>query len=388
MRKVMLLVAVFVFVAGAAWAGEIVNRVAAVIDDEVITLYQVEQAAAPLIEQMIQENPTMPEADRAKLAAKIKAEVLRGLIEQKLLENEINRLGIEVTDAEIDAYIERIKQANNYSDEVLEAALARQGLTRQEFRERIKTEILREQYVTFRLRDRLVVRDEDVRAYYNNHRDEFAGEPVMHLSELRINLPPEATDEQVQAAFKKINEIYQQLLAGGDFAELARQNSQGATADNGGDIGEFKPEELKEVYRKAAAVLEAGQTSTIYRDEYGFFIIKMLEKKLGGQQPFEEVEERIRMVLRKQRADLEMTRLAGELYRRSYVEILIHFTDNDENVEPAEDLPQNPQPRPPAAEAPEPEPPAGPPAPDQALPPPQPEDQPAQPPDEPAPQAE
>ena len=82
------------------------------IDNEVITLYQIEQAAAPLILQMNQENPTLPQAERDKRAAKIKAQVLRGLVEQKLLENEIARLGIEVTDAEIDEYVERIKQAN------------------------------------------------------------------------------------------------------------------------------------------------------------------------------------------------------------------------------------------------------------------------------------
>ncbi len=347
MRKILLLAVVLCLTAAPVWAGEVVNRVAAVIDNDVITLFQVEQAAAPMIQQMLKENPTLSDTDRSRAAARIKAEVLRGLIEQKLLEIEILRLGIEVTDAEIDNYVNRIKQANNYTDEALEMALMREGLTKQEFRDRIKNEILREQYVSFRLRDRLVVRDEDVRAYYENHRDEFAGDPVLHLAELRLNLPPDANDEQVRAAFTKINELYQQLLAGSDFAELARQNSQGATADAGGDIGEFKLDELKDTYRKAAAPLEAGQLSTIFRDGGGFFILKVLEKTLSGQQPLEDVQDRIRMILRKQKADLEMKRLAAELYRRSYVEILVKF--GDESIAPPSAVPEQDGPAEPPA---------------------------------------
>ena len=350
MRKISICLLTIFLLAATAWAGEVINRVAAVVDDDIITMHEVEQMAAPIIAQIGQDNPNLTAAELNRRGAKIKRQILRTLIEEKLIEAEINRLGIEVTEAEIDAYIERVKKANDYTDETLSIILIQQGMSMADFRDRVKMEILREQYVSFRLRDKLRVRDEDVRAYYNNHPDQFAAEPVVTIAEIRINLPPEATEEQTRAVFVQINTIYEQLLAGADFHEMAQQHSQGPTAANGGVLGEFKlNSELKTVYRKAVTPLEEGRVSTIHRDQNGFFILKLIEKNLSGLLPFEEVQDRIRMVLRKQKAELEMERLATELYRKSYVEILVQFTPDGgvADQQPSEPTPEPAAPQPP-----------------------------------------
>jgi len=327
MRKIVICL-LLLAVASGAFAEEVVNRIAAVVDDEVITLYEVETLASPIIAKLIRSNPDMSAEELNREAGKIKYNVMRGLIEQKLIEREVARLGIEVTEGEINAYIERIKKANNYTDDSLRMALARQGISMQEFRDRIKNEILSEQYVSFRMRDKLRVRDEDIRAYYENHRDEFAAEPVVRIAEIRLNVAPDATEDDIRATFARANEVYEKLLAGGDFAQLAAEYSQGPTAHDGGVLGNFKMEtELNSLYRRALTPLQVGQHSTIFRDKRGFFILKLLTKNQEGLQPFEQVRDRIRMILRKQKADLEMQRLAAELYKKSYVDIRVHFIE-------------------------------------------------------------
>ncbi|HPM76655.1 MAG TPA: SurA N-terminal domain-containing protein [bacterium] len=330
MRKLALAFLLLAILAATVGAEEFVNRIAAVVDEEAITLHEIESMARPLIAQLIAENPDLGTAERDRRANAIKRDILQKLIEQKLIEREVLRLGIEVTETEIDAYIERVKKANSYTDETLNMALIQQGISMAEFRERIKLEILRDQYVSFRMRDKLRVKDEDIRAYYENHPEEFAGEPVVRIAEIRLNLPPNPSEEQVREIFVKINEVYEKLLAGGDFAELARQYSQGPTAADGGMMGSLKMNsQLKPVYNKAVTPLEVGKHSTIFRDENGFFILLLIEKTQVGLVPFAEVEDKIAMRLRKVAAEREMERLAQELYKKSFVDIRVHFGDQE-----------------------------------------------------------
>jgi parvulin-like peptidyl-prolyl isomerase len=197
----------------------------------------------------------------------------------------------------------------------------------QEFRERMKTEIMREQYVSFRMRDKLRVRDEDVQAYYDQHKSEFAAEPVARIAEIRLNAPPDASEAALQVVFAKANEVYDKLQAGGDFAALAKASSQGPTASDGGVLGEFKIDsELQPTYRKAVAPLSPGQCSTVYRDRNGFIIIKLLERKPGGALPLDKVKDKIGMILRKQQADAEMNRLGAELRKKSFVDVKVNFS--------------------------------------------------------------
>jgi peptidyl-prolyl cis-trans isomerase SurA len=312
---------------GLARAGELVNRVVAVVDDEVVTQFEIDAISGPEIARVLQQEPELTAAERKKVAADIKNAVLQQIIEQKLIESEVQRLGIEVTEAEIDGHAENVKQSNNLSDEMLRQWLSQQGMTIEDFREKLKLDILRRRYVQFRLQDKVRIRDEDVRAYYENNPDEFAAEPVARIAEIRVNVPPEAEKGQLETAFAQINGIYEDLLAGGNFETFARERSQGSTAADGGLMGAFKINtELKPVYRKAIASLENGKFSTIFRDDNGFFILKLIEKTSTGSIPFDQVTDRISTILRNQSTDKEMKQLGTELRKKSFVDIRVNFT--------------------------------------------------------------
>lgn len=327
MKKLLLALAVLTITA-TAMAREIVNQVAAVVNDQVITLYEIESMSQPLIAKLLQDNPNLTPPERNQRADKIKQKVLRGMIENKLIESEVKRLGIEVTDGEVDEYADQIKKANNFTDETLKLNLVQQGLTMEEFRERLKLEIMRDQYIRFRIRDKLRIRDEDIQSYYDNNKSEFAAEPVVTIAEIRLNIPPEATELQAQEVFTKANEIYEKLLGGADFGQMVRAHSQGSTAADGGILGPFKlNSELKPLYSKAVSVLNVGQMSTIYRDQNGFFILKLLEKNESGVVPLEQVKDKIEMILHKKMVDIEMQRLAAELYKKSFVDIRVKFSE-------------------------------------------------------------
>jgi len=326
MRRLWLLVLLGCLIAAPSLGADVINRVAAVVDNQVITLFEIETVANAMIASAQQADPNATPAEREAAAIAIKQQVLQQMIEQKLIESEVKRLGIEVTEGEIDSYVERVKKSNNYSDEAFANALRAEGLTMLDFRERVKMEILRERYVNFRMRDKLQVRDEDIRAYYENNRDQFSAEPIVRIAEIRFNVPPEADQATLEAAFTAANSTHERLLGGEPFDAVARQVSQGPTAADGGLLGEFKLDsELKPTYRKAVLTTEPGKSSTIYRDANGFFILLVLEKKITGTIPFEQVEDKIRMILRKKQADTEMQRLGAELRKKSFVDIRVSF---------------------------------------------------------------
>lgn len=319
---VLLLILVFTLTVSA----KVVNRIAAIVDDNIITLHEVQQVARPII-QSFANSPEGRRLTSEQISARvkeIKKKVLKELIESKLVETEVNRLGIPVSDGDVDDYIERIKRVNGLTDESLSATLLAEGSSMSEFREKIKKQILREQYIQYRLKNKIEITEDEAKAYYKQNQEDFVAERIITLSELRISLPPESSEEQILATRERINTLYTQLLSGGDFAELAKRHSDGPTASSGGSLGSWKIKtELAESYRKAAEQLNPGDLATPYRDEKGFVILKCDSWEQSGFLSYKVVADKIKIFLRKEASERAMKDLAKELYKKSFVDIKI-----------------------------------------------------------------
>ncbi|MDY0377296.1 MAG: SurA N-terminal domain-containing protein, partial [Desulfobacterales bacterium] len=156
-----------------AEGGQVVERIVAVVNDEVITLFDLNQTLAPY-ERQIQ---AMGYADdkQEQMRFKVREDMLNHLIDQKLTDQEIKRYKISVSDKEIDGTVEQIKNANHYTDESLRNILASQGMSYEEYREKIKEQILRSKLVNIEVRSRVVITPEETRAYYERHPELFQG---------------------------------------------------------------------------------------------------------------------------------------------------------------------------------------------------------------------
>jgi len=304
----------------------LVNRIAAVVDENIITVYDVELASSPIIEAFTN-SPEAKDLDPEALAkniSKIKMQILNDMIGEKLLEAEVNRLGIPINDQEIDEYIDKIKASNRMTDEALVTMLASEGTSMSEFREKIRLQILREQYVRYRLKEKVTIDDEEAKAYYKQHPEQFVAEKIITLSEIRIGVPPDTEPDQTQQIKTRVSKIYEELLAGGDFAALAKAKSEGPTANSGGDLGSWKVKsELSPSYREVAQDLKEGEISTPYLDSKGYVILKCIKWNEQTYLPFETVQNKIKVKLQREAAQTEMEKLAKELRAKSFVEVKI-----------------------------------------------------------------
>lgn len=287
-----------------------VDRVAAVVNGDVITLSELTQRAGTEYRRVM-DMPPGPERDQAR--AKALRTAYEAVLAERLVENEVKALGIEVTEAQIDGAIEDVKKRNNLSDDMLRQALASEGITLAAYRARLRKDFENHLLIAAKVQNRIKVTDDDVTGYYQSHLAEFAGEDQVKLRLILLQVPagaPPADDARVKAAGEA---LLARLAAGEDFAELAKQVSQGPGASSGGDLGWVKKGTMPIDLERVAFVLKPGQNSGLVRARTGWIILKADDRRTGKAPPMEDVKERIREKLASQQ---------GEAYRKQYIDEL------------------------------------------------------------------
>ena len=150
-------------------SAEIVDRIVAVVNDDIITLFDLNRSFKPYADKIRERG--YPLEKESKMLFKTREDILNQLIEQKITDQEIKRFKISISEKTIDQTIERIKEANYYTDEDLRAALAKDGLTMEEYRKQVKEQILRKRLVNLKVTSKIVITKEDIKSYYETHSD-------------------------------------------------------------------------------------------------------------------------------------------------------------------------------------------------------------------------
>jgi peptidyl-prolyl cis-trans isomerase SurA len=261
-----------------AFAAEVVDRIVAVVNDEVISLYELNQMTAPFIERI--KSSRYPSETERQLMFEVRKKVLDQMIDQKLTDQELERQNISVNPQEIDKYIERLKQSNYITDEQFRASLAEQGYTLDEYRQEVKQQMLRVKLVNREVKSKIVITTEDIRSYYENHSEEFAGEKKYQLYNIFIRLEPGADSRDRREALALMNEIYDRLEAGEAVDDVLRAYRFSSPAVEGGELGYFESDELSETLRDRIVEMQSGQFTPIIEMPYGYQIViltKILE---------------------------------------------------------------------------------------------------------------
>jgi peptidyl-prolyl cis-trans isomerase C len=185
---------------------------------------------------------------------------------------------------------------------------------------------------------KMTVSDEEAQGFYEERKDQFNEPEQVQASHIIILVKPEATQEEKDVARKKIEDILAQVKAGEDFAELAKEHSEGPSKDRGGDLGFFTRDKMVKPFADAAFALNEGEISDIVETQYGYHIIKVTGRKPQRQIPFDEVKEQIKQSLLKQKTNTEMSNWIAELRENATIEMM---TPEPQGVEtPGEEIPE------------------------------------------------
>ena len=299
-------------------SGEICNRVVAIVNDEVVTLYELNTMM-----QMLTGIPSEQLKNQSEeMYFKTRKKVLDDLIDQKLVLEKIKELKIEVTAKEVDQAVERVKADNQFTQEDLLAKLKEQGGNYESYRESIKKELERVQLINFEVKSKIILREEEIEEYYNTHRDEFTSEGRVRLALIFLKQEDPADKNEARALYQKAQDILSMIKDGKNFANLARKFSNGPGASEGGDLGVFKMSQLNPEMAEIIKDLSAGEVSKPIIRPYGIKIIKVEEKDGGGEKSLEQVRNAIQTILYRKELDKKYSAWIKELRKKAYIKII------------------------------------------------------------------
>jgi peptidyl-prolyl cis-trans isomerase SurA len=253
----------------------------------------------------------------------MREEMLNRLVDEKLTDQEIKRYDIQVDNAEIDNTIERIKSANSFTDEDLRSFLEREQINMEQYRERIREQILRSRLVNYEVKSKIVITEEEIQAYYDNHPEVYGGKSRYHLRNILMRKPDFSTDVEKAAVKERMQALLSQIASGeATFADLARSHSQSPAAADGGDIGVFDKETLSPQIQAALDGLKPGQATVVLDTDQGFqlFFVEAIERTEG--KPLETVKEEIHQKLFEEVVDKKFLSWLDNLRSQSHIKII------------------------------------------------------------------
>jgi len=280
---------------------ELVDRVAAVVNNDVITLSEVEKRAAPELARVDQET-TGPE--RAQKRAAALKRILDTMIDEKLVDNELKELKVSISDKEVDGAVDEVKKSYNLTDEQLQQAVSREGYSIAEYREQMRKQIGRYKLISEKVRKNVKVSDADVQSEYDRMTRSEGEDYEVHVRHILIAVPRNASSAQVEQARRKAAAVAEEARGPGvNFAELAKTRSEGSSSSDGGDLGFFKRGTMVPEFERVAFNLKTGEVSEPVRTQFGWHVLKLEEIRKLGMKPLAEVRPEIEDRLRRAQAE-------------------------------------------------------------------------------------
>ena len=299
---------------------EVIDRIVAVVNSDIITLYDLNRALKPY-EENIKALGYTSEKERQTLF-QVRKDLLDQLIDSKLADQEIERAQITVSERDIDRTIERMKEARSFTDEQLREGLARQGMTMAEYRKEIKEQILRTKLVNREVKSKIVITSEEIKAYYDSHQNEYAGETKYYLYNIFVRLLPEADTAEREDALRQMNGAVVRLNQGLSFEDLVKQLKDSSSRVQGTDLGLYRLEELSEQLQGAVAKLKAGEFSQVLDTDFGPQIIYLQKIQKTPAKSLDEIESEIEEKLYNESVNNKYQDWLDDLRKRSLIKII------------------------------------------------------------------
>jgi len=319
MKRIHILIVLF-FIVPVCLGAQVVDRIAAIVNGEMICLSELEKLSGLIAREVERSNPALSEAERTKV---VQEKVLDQLISQKLLDQEAKRLKIEVSKKEVDQAIEEVQKRNAFSRRELLAILKNEGFTMETYREQIAREMKKGRLIEYEIKSKINITDDAIKEYYVKNMAKPEIKEGIRIQQIFLAVPPESSEEKIQELQNLAQNILESLQKGNDFGTLAQQYSQDPSAPAGGDLGFFQKGELLPALEEAAYRLKDGEVGPLIKSQLGFHIIKVLEKREGDVKLDGWIKSRdqIKGVLYQKESERMFEQWLKNLKEKSFIEV-------------------------------------------------------------------
>jgi len=318
MRKTIIALLLAVALVYASTVGaEVLNGIAAVVNEEVITLLELNREYTVILKA--EEKRGAVSQDEA---VKLKRDVLTAMIDRKLIKQKIRELNIVISSEEVTQAIEDIKRQNKMTQEALNAALLAQGLTFDQYKAQMKDELERLRLMSQEVKAKIQVSEREIREYYDANRVLFSEEPTYRARDIFLKVDKKASNDEIKKIMAKAADIMVEARSNNDFAALAKKYSDDpGAATEGGDLGTFKKGDMLPEIENAVITMLPGEISELVTTPAGFHIIKLEEKNPGKLKPFDTVKASINDLLYRKKSEERFKQWAEELRKAAAIDI-------------------------------------------------------------------
>ncbi|MBW1852776.1 MAG: peptidylprolyl isomerase [Deltaproteobacteria bacterium] len=293
--SIFILSAVLGIICNSPVPADICNRIVAAVNNEVVTLLELNNKIRELTGI---EAANLEKQDKSGYL-EARKRVLDLLIDEKISQNKVREIGIEVSPNEID-----------------------QGISYEDYKNNIKQELEQMRLIDFEVKSKIIIREETIKKYYDEHIDTFRTEEEVRLAIILLVKGDSPYRDEKVSLFQKAEKIVSMLKDGEDFGELAKKFSQGPGAEDGGNLGSFKTSQLDPKLKGVIKEMAVGDISDPIVGPSGIQIIKILEKQDKGVKTIEEVRNAIYDVLYGKEIENGYSSWIKELRQEAFIKII------------------------------------------------------------------
>jgi peptidyl-prolyl cis-trans isomerase SurA len=304
------------------YGGTVAEDIIARVNDQIITQSDYNRALDEMNQEGRQRGVSMQEM------AAMRKDLLRNLIDQQLWLSKGKELSI-TGETELVKRLDDIrKQYNLDTIEDLEKAAQEQGVSFEDFKANIRNEVVTQQVMRQEVGEHIQMTPGEVERYYEAHQQNYSQPESVRLSEILISTGSGDDPAKVAAAKAKAEDIEARLHAGGDFAQLARSFSEGPTAAEGGDLGQYKRGQLGKLLEDKTFDLQSGQYTDPILTRQGYIILKVVQHTPGGPRPFKAVEQEVEQAYYMGKMEPAIRAYLNKMRDEAFIQIKQGYTDS------------------------------------------------------------
>jgi len=251
--------------------------------------------------------------------SEVKKNLLENLINMELLYQEAQKSGVAVDDAIVEEHLAKLKKQFG-SEKEFKEALEKMNASEAALRAQSKKGLTVKEFVDKKIIQDVVVPDKEVRDFYDSHPNSFRQPEQVKASHILIKAEPEAKDEEKALARKKLKGIQKRVEKGEDFATLAKEYSEGPSGARGGDLGYFGRGQMVKPFEEVAFSLKPGEVSEIVETNFGYHLIKCVDKKPETTVAYKDIKEKLRQFLKQKKGREKMGSYIETLKKNAKIE--------------------------------------------------------------------
>lgn len=279
-------------------SAELVDRVVAVVNDEIITLSELDEEAEGIFQKIAASVPSEQVPNELAMA---RAQILDTLIDKRLIAQKAKEKNIEVSDAEVDKALQDVLQRTGMSMDDLKAKLIESGISMGVYRTTLQSQLLQNKLVGSEVHSKIIITDEMILDYYDVNYTSRVDEGAYYLLQIGLNLPSEGDEQSSREETRnRAERVHTLALSGQNFRELAKKFSDLPSSIDGGDIGTFVPDDMAEYMKSAVVNLKPDEISRIVETPDGYQFFKLLsvgDGEIVMKAPYESVKDEIKTLL-------------------------------------------------------------------------------------------